>query len=137
MSNVRTSQLDTTPNRRDHCLWYSSVTVRHGRQMDSPALVKKFPTFYGTRRFNAAFTTACPYLNHSNQGHGSPSNFLKIQFNISLPSKPGSSKWPLSLRFTHQSHVCTALLSIRATCPAHLILLDFVTRTLFVEQYRS
>jgi len=26
---------------------------------------------------------------------------------------------------------------IRATCPAHLILLDFITRTIFAEQYRS
>jgi hypothetical protein len=26
---------------------------------------------------------------------------------------------------------------IRATCPAHLIFLDFITRTIFGEQYRS
>jgi len=32
----------------------------------------------------------------------------------------------------------TPLLShIRATCPAHLILLDFITRTILSEQYRS
>jgi len=46
------------------------------------------------------------------------------------------SKWHRSRRFTHQKPVSTPSLTIRATCPAHLILLDFITRT-FVEQCRS
>jgi Na+-transporting NADH:ubiquinone oxidoreductase subunit NqrF len=34
--------------------------------------------------------------------------------------------------------LCTPLpFSIRATCPSHLILLDFITRTILCEQYRS
>ena len=33
---------------------------------------------------------------------------------------------------------CTPLLSpIHATCPTHLILLDFITRTILCEEYRS
>jgi hypothetical protein len=31
------------------------------------------------------------------------SHFLKIPFNIILPSMPGSPQWSLSLRFTHQN----------------------------------
>jgi len=33
--------------------------------------------------------------------------------------------------------VFRSAVAVRATCPAHLILLDFITLMLFVEQYRS
>jgi len=67
-------------------------------------LVKKFPTFYGTRRFNTAFIRArhlalscatCPV-------YASTSQFLEVQLNNTLPSTPGSSKWFLSFRFPQQ-----------------------------------
>ena len=63
---------------------------------------------------------------------------LEIHFNITRPSTPRSSKWPLYSTFPHQNPAYVSLLSpIRATCPANLILLDFITRTILGEQYRS
>jgi hypothetical protein len=50
---------------------------------------------------------------------------------------PGSTQWSLFLRFPHQNPIHASLLPIRATCPAHLILLDFITRTILGEEYRS
>jgi len=59
-----------------------------------------------------------------------PSYFLNIHLNIILPSTPGSPKWPLPLRFPNQNPEYASPTPIRATCPAQLILLDFITRTI-------
>jgi len=101
-------------------------------------LVKKFPAFYGTRRFITSYTSA-RYLylfwGRSIQSIP-PSYFLKIHFNIIFPSTTGS-KWCPSLSFPHQDSICTSPLRVHATCPAHPILLNLITRLIFGEEYRS
>jgi hypothetical protein len=49
---------------------------------------------------------------------------------------PGSPQRSLSLRVPHQNPVHTSPLPIRATCLAHLNLLDFITCTILGKEYR-
>jgi hypothetical protein len=60
-------------------------------------------------------------LNQPNPVHTSTSHFLKIRLNITIPSKPGSPQWFLSLRFPHQNPVHTSSLRQNAL---NLVLTD-------------
>jgi len=65
------------------------------------------------------------------------SHYLKIHPNIITSSASGFIQWALSITFPHQKPVHASPLPIRATCHAYFILLDFITRTILGEQYRS
>ena len=74
-----------------------------------------------------------PILSEINPVHAPTSHFLKIHLNIIHPSMPGSSKWPLFLRFPHQIHKYIPLLPHTCYSPAHLIILDLMTWIIFGE----
>jgi len=64
------------------------------QKLTGSQLVKKFPAFYGTRRFITTFTSArhlSLYLSQINPVHASTSHFLNINLNIILPFTSGSS----------------------------------------------
>jgi len=55
--------------------------------------VKKFPSFYGIRRFiTTKFPPPVPILNQINPVHTTAFHVLNIHLNIILPPTPGSSK---------------------------------------------
>ena len=103
-------------------------------------LVKKFPTFHGTRRFITALTS----VRHLSVSWASPiqsicphstswSSILTLSthLRLGLPSRLFPYGFPTKTLYTPLSS------PIRATCPAHLILLDFITSTILGEKYKS
>ena len=72
----------------------------------------------------------CPYPEPARSSPCPHVPLPKIYLNIILPFTSGLFKWSVSLRFPRQNPV-------HASCLTHLILLDFITRTILGEQYRS
>jgi hypothetical protein len=69
-------------------------------------------------------------LSQINSIHAFTSHFLHIYHNIILPPMLGSSRWSLSLSFPNKTLYTPLLDPIQAACPAHLILLHFITWTI-------
>ena len=78
-----------------------------------------------------------PILGQPNPVHIPTPHLLEIHPNIIHPTTSRSPHWSLSLRFPHQDPIHPLSSPIRSTCPAHLILLDFITSTILGEEYRS
>ena len=103
-------------------------------------LVKKFPAFHGTQRFITALTS----IRHLSLSWASPIQsiythptswrsvlILSAHLRLGLPSGLLPSGFPTKTLHTPlSSPIC-------ATCPAHLILLNIITRTILGEEYKS
>ena len=76
-------------------------------------------------------------LGQPNAVHIPTSHFLEIHPHIIHPSTTKSPQWSPTLRFPHQDPIHPLSSPIHATYPANLILLDFITRTILGEQYKS
>ena len=76
-------------------------------------------------------------LSHVNPVHAPhPTSWISILI-LSSYLRLVSCEWSLSLRFPHQNPVYTSPLPHTCYMPAHLILLDLTTCTIFGEQYKS
>ena len=103
-------------------------------------LVKKFPAFHGTRSFIIALTS----VRHLSLSWASPIQsiyphptswrsilILSTHPHLGLPNCLLPSGFPTKTLYT------PLFSPIRDTCPAQLILLDFITRTILGEEYKS
>ena len=81
-------------------------------------------------------SATCPYHDPDRLSHTPASHFPKTHLNIVLSSTPWSSKWSLSSGFSTKTLLTPLLAPIHATCSAHLILLDSITRRMLGEEYR-
>ena len=76
-------------------------------------------------------------LSQPNPAHIPTFHLLEIHLNIIHPSTPRSPQCSPSLQFLQQDPIHPLSSPICATCPAHLIHLDFITRTILGEEYKS
>ena len=106
-------------------------------QLTGLQLVNKFPAFHGPRRFITALTS----VRHLSLSWASPIQsiyphptswrsilILSTHLRLGLPSGLLPSGFPTKTLYTPLSS------PTRGTCPAHLILVDFITRTILGEK---
>ena len=103
-------------------------------------VVKKFNAFHGTRRFITALTSirqlSLSWASPNQSIYSHPTSWrsvliLSTHLRLGLPSGLLPSGFLTKPLYTPLSS------PISATCPAHLILLDFITRTILGEEYKS
>ena len=109
-------------------------------QLTGLQLVKKSLAFHGTRRFITALTSvrqlSLSWANPIQSIYPHPTSWrsvliLSTHLRLGLPSGIFPSGFHTKILYNPLSS------PIRATCPAHLILFNFTTRTILGEEYKS
>ena len=118
------------------CYVTNSMEQSSPWESDSSSAIQEFPGILW--KFTTAFTrplhmsVSCARSVRS----VTHSYFLKLYFNIIVPSTSTFSEWIVSFSFPHRTLYACSFATIRVTCPAHLTILDLITRIIYREQYR-
>ena len=117
--------------------WRKALLVK----LTGSQLVKKYPAFYGTRKFITMFTTACNlplfWARTTQSMPPSQPTFWRSILILSSHLCVGLPSGLFPSGFSTKSLDACLLSPTQATCPAHLILLDLITQIIFGGQYRS